>query len=244
MKTLDASELLQAWERGAGFPPARAILPLLALACPELSADLFPSLTIGERDGLLLTQREWLFGPRLEAASACQKCGERLEFSLAIEELRATPAITDASSLGQMQPVTATVGKYQLRARAPTIADLQNTTTLEQLLDRCLLEATCNGEKQTASELPAEIAEAIAHELAQADPQADLQLVLRCPTCEHEWLAVFDIAAFLWEEIDAWAYRTLLQIHQLASAYGWNEAEILALSPARRQIYLTMIGAF
>ena len=243
MKPLDASELLLIWERGTGSPPALAVLPLLLAACPEILAERLPHLTIGERDALLLTQREWMFGPQLEAVAACPQCGERLEFSLTINGIRAMPAISDASNLGQTALLSASVGEYQIEFRPPTIADGKYAASLEQLLERCLLSASKDGQAQTTSELPPTVIEALSHQLAAADPQADTQLVLNCPACDHDWLAAFDIAAFLWEEIQTWAQRTLLEIHQLARAYGWSEAEILALSPTRRQIYLSLIGA-
>ena len=63
---------------------------------------------------------------------------------------------------------------------------------------------------------------------------------LYCPECGHRWHATFDIVSFFWSEIDAWAYRTLHQVHRLASAYGWREADILAMSPWRRQFYLSL----
>jgi hypothetical protein len=243
MKTLDASELLHVWERGVGSPPALVILPLLMATCPEIPSERLPRLTVGERDALLLTQLEWMFGPQLEATTACPKCGEHLEFSLTVNDIRAVPTLTDASDLGQTAPLSATLGEYRVEFRAPNIADTQSVTSQEQLMESCLFEATKAGKAQAVSELPPAVIETISHQMAVADPQADIQLALNCPACEHEWLAVFDIAAFLWEKIHTWAQRTLLEIHQLASAYNWSEAEILALSPVRRQIYLTMIGA-
>ena len=51
-----------------------------------------------------------------------------------------------------------------------------------------------------------------------------------------------DVAAFFWTELNAWAVRLLREIHALASAYGWREADILALSPKRRDLYLELIS--
>jgi hypothetical protein len=76
--------------------------------------------------------------------------------------------------------------------------------------------------------------------MAEADPQADVQLNLSCPQCAAAWSAPFDIEAFLWTEIAAWAGRTLQEVHGLARAYGWREQDILSLSATRRRIYLEM----
>ncbi len=51
----------------------------------------------------------------------------------------------------------------------------------------------------------------------------------------------FDIVSFLWNELNAWAIRTLREVHILASAYGWSETDILAMSPWRRQFYLEVL---
>jgi hypothetical protein len=77
--------------------------------------------------------------------------------------------------------------------------------------------------------------------MQSSDPQADLRFTLHCQVCSHEWEAGFDIAQFLWTEVDAWASRTLFDVHCLARAYGWREADILSLSPWRRQCYLEML---
>jgi hypothetical protein len=69
-----------------------------------------------------------------------------------------------------------------------------------------------------------------------------VQLSLTCPDCDARWDAPLDIASFLWSEVQAWALRTLADVHTLARAYGWAEADILALSPPRRQAYLELIA--
>jgi hypothetical protein len=50
------------------------------------------------------------------------------------------------------------------------------------------------------------------------------------------------VVAYFWSEINAWAYRLLGEVHSLASAYGWREEDILAMSPWRRHVYLEMVG--
>jgi hypothetical protein len=88
--------------------------------------------------------------------------------------------------------------------------------------------------------VPDALAAALAERMAAADPQADVQLRLDCPACGHGWAAPFDIGAFLWDEVGAWVERTLGEVHALASAYGWTEAQVLELPSWRRQRYLEM----
>ena len=54
---------------------------------------------------------------------------------------------------------------------------------------------------------------------------------------------MFDVVSFLWAELEAWAVRTLQEVHTIAGFYGWSEEAILNLSSVRRQAYLRMLGA-
>jgi rubredoxin len=78
--------------------------------------------------------------------------------------------------------------------------------------------------------------------LESADPWADLSLAFQCPACGRDGEAGFDVASYLWEEVDVSARQLLNEVHLLAQAYGWSEAEILALSPARRSAYLARVA--
>jgi S-adenosylmethionine synthetase len=103
------------------------------------------------------------------------------------------------------------------------------------------VEIEHNGGRISLDELPDDIVDAVVDRMAQADPQSDVQLALSCPVCGREWQAAFDIVSFFWTEIDAWARGILQQVHVLASAYGWREADILTMNPGRRQSYLEMV---
>ena len=111
------------------------------------------------------------------------------------------------------------------------------------LLQRCVLSARQGDFTVASDQLPAEVIAALGERMAEADPLADIQLALTCPSCEHDWLATFDIVSFLWTEIEIWARRILTDVHTLARAYGWRERDILNISPMRRQFYLEMVGA-
>ena len=78
--------------------------------------------------------------------------------------------------------------------------------------------------------------------MADADPQADVQLAMTCPTCGQTRKAAFDIASFFWSEIERWSLRMFREVHTLATAYGWREKEILGMSAWRRQVYLQLVG--
>ncbi len=234
MRTLSATELLDAWERGLAQPPLERALTLLAAASPDDAASV-SALTVGRRDAGLLALRERIFGPRLVSVADCPSCSERLELNFDVDEIRAP-----ASDVPETLAVVAS--EREVRFRLPDSRDLLVLSergdvagARELLLQRCLLD-------DRVDELPPDVLDAVVTRMAEADPQADVQLDLACPMCGHRWLAVFDIVTFLWSEIHAWAHRTLQDVHRLAKAYGWREPDILALTPWRRQVYLELAG--
>lgn len=244
MQALSATQLLEIWERGFGRPPAEQALALLAAACPDLAYDTLAGFSIGQRDACLLTLRERLFGPRMEGLVACPACGERLGLDLQIPDIRAARERDEVPQLMSIEHLG-----WAVRFRLPSAADLLACAALPnadalpmRILERCLLSVRRHGEEALPAQLPDEVVTEIAERMVRADPQAELILSVACPTCGHAWQAILDILSFLWREISAWGYRILYEVHQLASAYGWSEADILALSPWRRKYYLEMAG--
>lgn len=240
MRPLTAAELLAVWEQGLRASAAEQALLLLAAASPEEAPDDLAQLSIGQRDGRLLTLRTWQFGEQLACAVPCPGCHEQLELTFSTNDIQA-PATDQEKTLRLRRQ------RYDVRFRLPNTLDLlalrQTAADPATLLDRCVLTARYKGEATAVTELPDTIVTAVAERMAQADPQAEVQLALTCPACQHEWLATFDILSFFWIEINAWALRLLQEVHRLASAYGWREADILGLSSWRRQFYLEMIGS-
>lgn len=243
MRALLAAELLSVWEQGRARPSVEQALTLIAAACPETSPEALARLSIGQRDSRLLTLREWMFGPKLAGLAVCPACGQRLEMTFDVSDIRLGIETEPAETL------SLTVAGYEVRFRLPNSLDLAAVggsegiaVTRQLLFERCLLAAHCDGEERSAEQLPANVVAAVVERMAQVDPQADAQLALSCPSCRHQWQEIFDIASFFWSEISVWSSRILREVHALASAYRWREADILAMSPWRRQFYLEMVG--
>jgi hypothetical protein len=241
---LSAASLLTAWEKGWRLPPTGQALAMLAAAYPEVPAKRLAELTIGRRDSCLIALRAGTFGPHLEGETACPQCGERLELEFETDDVLPGPPQEDVDP-GEL---AVSVSGWQASFRLPTSLDLQAAQSAEpseirgNLLRRCVTRLHREGERKTVDEMPEELAEAVGNRMEEADPQAEVRLSLVCPSCGHAWTMLFDVAAFFWGEINARAYRLLYEVHRLASAYGWSEADILALSPWRRQAYLEMAG--
>jgi hypothetical protein len=245
MPPLTAAELLAVWERGCQSEAAERALALVAPACPGSSPSDLAALSIGQRDSLLLRLRELTFGSQIAAACHCPGCGQRLELTMQVADL-----LESATALQPADGIALSVEDYEVRFRLPATRDLAAIAgeadvdaARQSLLRRCLLDVQrAGGEPVSPDLLPESVVAAVASHMAEIDPQANVELVVACPSCQEKWEAAFDIASYFWTEVDAWAQRTLHEVHELATAYGWCEADIVALSPLRRKRYLELIG--
>ncbi len=240
MRPLTDYELLAAWERGLGRPPLERAITLLAAAEPETSAAALAELRMGERDARLLALRELTFGSRLTALADCPECQAPLEINFNTSDIKVEPPTF-------FEDVEFAHAGYTCRVRLPRTRDLariEASTVVEarrKLLECCVLEARLHDEPIPPDHIPEGVATALAEEMAEADPQADVRLALACPDCGQKWSTSFDILSYFWSEISAWASGVLREVHVLASAYGWSEREILGLGPRRRCLYLEIL---
>lgn len=241
MRSLSAAEWLEAWERALGQAELERPLTLLA-AATDATRDRVAQLPIGARNQQLLALRGGMFGNEMNAVATCPRCGETLELPLRVSDLR-------AQAISDQPPRELRVNGYQILYRLPNTDDLvaaqtaQNANVArETLLQRVVMNVTATNESTAPTQLDAHAVETLTAQLELDDPLAVLRVHLVCPDCQHTWDSVFEIASFFWVELDAWAKRILREVHALASAYGWSESDILALSPQRRQMYLELTG--
>lgn len=245
LRPLSAQEVLVIWERGLHQHPVERALTMLNVMMPGFAPEALLALSIGQRDARLLALHEATFGGRLESVVECPACLERLEFTLNVADIRVAVADEGSDATGEQQ---ATIEGCEVRFRLPNSRDLIAIARLldvEQarctLVQRCLIEAKRDGETVAITALPRPVIGTLAEQMARLDPQAEVQLNLFCPDCAHHWPLLFDIVAFLWAEIGGQARHLLLDVHTLARAYGWREADILSMSAVRRQYYLEMV---
>lgn len=244
MRSLSACDILHVWEQGQRQHPVDRALTLLAAACPEMRRDEFAALSIGQRDALLFSLREQTFGSTLNGFAECPQCAERLEFTIPAADVQMTPPQFEE----EKRELEMIAGGLVLRFRLPDSLDLAAAAGCEEvdtarrlLVQRCVLQANRDGEPISCSELPDEVINQLAERMSEWDPQAEVLLDLTCPACGHRWKTIFDIVSFFWTEICVQAKRLLREVHTLAQAYGWREADILSMSAVRRQFYLEMV---
>lgn len=243
MQHVEEERLLRAWEEAAAQHPLDRALTLLGAAWPDRGRAELARLSVGTRDGLLLSLRERLFGHELRATVTCAGCDEALDLPLSTAELRAAPPLEAPLAGAAEHEIVA--GDTTVRFRLVDSSDLaailgcaDADVAHRELLRRVVLSARRSG--YSVDELPAEVQALLERRLAELDPQADISLDLTCPSCRRHWQAPFDILLFVWHDVDRWARAFFGAVDTLARAYGWREADVLALSPRRRRIYLNM----
>lgn len=243
MRSLSSFDCLTLWESGRALHALDRALLAIHAALPEAPGEAPADWPLGRRNRALAELHHASFGAPVRGWSACHECREKLEFELDSRALIASAPPVPANSV-EIE------GKI---FRLPTSRDLAGIAqesdpqrAAARLLQRCTENRTgaaSTQPEQAEGACSDEQLDMIGQAMAQADPLAEILLHFDCPACGASFDEPLDLPSFLWAQIESRARRLLLEIHTLASAYGWNEYEILALSPARRNSYLEMVRA-
>ena len=233
MRKLSDKQLLAVWEQGFRLHPIDRGLLVISAAVPGAPYAALADWPLGRRNRALA---EWLctsFGPRLAGWAVCERCGERLEFELDARVLLAAEP-TDPEARVE-------VGGHTFRL--PTSRDLALAARAQDPGDAMasLLEA-CRLDRGDALDLNEEELDEFGDRLGLADPLAETHVTMTCPECAAQLDETLNLTVFAWAELEARAKRLLLEVHLLASAYGWSESDVLAISEPRRAFYLEAAG--
>jgi hypothetical protein len=218
---------LSTWESAA---QARGQLRAVALAGATDAAEL----PLGGRDAQLLRLLREVRGPVLDALAECPECATTLEVQLEIDALlEGYPEAPRVSTSHELD-----LGGVRVLARCPTTADLIAVAGAPTAADArgALLERCVSAPRP----LQAGEIERLGRELERLDPLADVRIDIGCGECGRRWLALLDVPALVWAQVQSAARRMLREVDALAARYGWSEAEILALSEHRRRAYLDL----
>ena len=237
MPHLSAAATLALWQEAE---PRGALERTLVLAgaaggVPTTVEEL-ARLPLGRRDERVLALHSSLGGGMLEATARCPECGEPAEFEV-------DPEALSARARDAAPPAAIEDGDHVVAWRSPDSRDVAAAAAAGDAADaeRVLFErcVTSAGELDPTA-LPASVRAALAAAMADADPLAEVLVGVSCPACGAAFAADIDVGAFVWAELQAAARRLLREVDVLARAYGWTEAEVLALDDCRRAAYLEL----
>jgi hypothetical protein len=239
-RVLSGYDIVRICEWGRDKHALDRALVLLRAACPGADAGALARLPIGRRDARLLALRARTFGPDLVFTVRCPACTEPLEFSMTVEQLTVRPP-------GEEVEGTLALDGFEIAYRLPDSLDLAAVVRVRdplearnRLLARCVRSVSAEDGPAPLGSVPEGVLAALAARLAAEDPQADITFRLRCQTCRHEWVSVFDILTFFWAELESHARQLQREVHGIAKLYGWPEPYILSMGAARRAYYLKL----
>ena len=242
-------------ETGESLLPAQQTTALLARCLTRLgpldqvATEAVASLTVGDREALLLHLRRLTLGDRLQCVLSCPDpdCGEKMDLDLRVSDLLLPPY---TPSQEQHETTIAENGSnYSVRFRLPTGADQEVVAAPiysdpqaagDLLLRRCV-ERVATEDGQPVEDLPPVVINQLPAIMSELDPQAELMLDAACPACDRVFSALFDTATYFFQELDNRARRLYEEVHLLALYYHWSEAEIMGMTVRKRRLYLDLL---
>lgn len=241
MPDLSAAVVLDLWQAAERRSPVERALVLAGAAdADEASAEELAALPVGRRDAQILALHTALGGRALEATARCPGCGEQAEFAVDPGELVASVRNATPPSAVEADGFVVTWRPLDSRDVAAAAAAGHAAAAERVLLGRCLTAATGPDGDVDGALLPAHVRQALARAMAESDPLAEVLVDIACPGCGTQFAADLDVGGFVWAELQAHARRLLREVDVLARAYGWAEAEVLALDERRRAAYLEL----
>jgi hypothetical protein len=211
-------------------PAAQTMLVLgtrLATAADGSALD-WPSLPAVDLSAAALLVRESWLGSTIRTEALCPstECAEPIDVSFGVaaylDHRRPRPfrgAVEDGSGWFALTGA-------DVRFRIPLVADL-----VEGTLADCVRPAD-----PSAAE-----ARRVDRALDAVAPRLDGELTGSCPACGRSVELRFEPIAYVIEELRDASSGLFAQVHELARAYHWSEASILALDRTRRHGYVSLI---
>jgi hypothetical protein len=238
MRALDRELLLEAWERGAANLPIARPLALLETADSSSKEVVgFADLSLAERDARLFRLRQMTFGDRMCGVLPCESCSARIEFDVSIE-----PILNSMENSRSVSDASWPAGSFTFTMRPVTTRDLANIAAAADPRSE-LLQLCTSVEGADAAHALAEHEDSALDHFEELNGNSETRFITTCAACGESGHVDLDIGAFLWTEVRHAAITLLREVHELASAYGWSEAQILGMSAARRATYLEMAGS-
>jgi hypothetical protein len=205
--------------------------------------EVVTGLAVADRQFLMLELAARLAPGETWLTAWCAACRERFDFAV---DYRCLPV----KEAGAGYPfVDVKTSRGQCRFRVPIgadqelVHDLDDGEALRCLLACCLV---AHGGRRTDGRSSRDVVESFSHDdFAAIDtafesvaPEVAVSVQAACPACGALHVIPVDLYRAL---SDSQGENLLQEIHAIASAYHWGEAEILALPLDRRRRYLELI---
>ena len=164
-------------------------------------------------------------------SSICMDCETQFDVPVDLEALPIKPAGPDYGTL------TFEWENNSYKCHIPTGSDLAQISELTPEDALLALAGLCFDEDLPDDLNIGSIVQDLDQVLEATAPEIPTSINAACPDCGAEAKLDFDIAKAVIETFE----NPLEDVHDIASAYHWNETQILQLPRSRRQAYLKLI---
>lgn len=170
----------------------------------------------------------------LSASCTEADCAQTFGFELPLDALPAGGDVPPSSIEVRVED------DRRLAVRLPTGDDLRQwraarPASREQAVRLMLDTLLLDGELRPADEA------AVSAAIASHDPLVDFSVSCTCPACGAANFVQIDLEQLAVRRLAHYQRRLLLEVHRLASHYGWTERQVLAVPARRRAQYLALI---
>jgi len=216
----------------------------------DVSREQVRSLNVGDREALLLQLRRLSLGDRLDCVLNCPspECQEKLDLELRADELLQSvpPRVGEAHYVKLKDGDATCTVRFRLvtgedQEAVVELARHDHRAAADVLLRRCVESVVSTGE--AIVELPSAMKEQLGELMSELDPHAEVRLNVTCSACGRAFEALFDVASYLFHEMQAGMQNLLHEVHLLAYHYHWSLAEILGMSGRTRHQFLRLLEA-
>lgn len=244
----------EAEDREVNFnQPSRTYLEVQILQCctgdrqgKKPDSSFFWNLEVGKRIECLLAiatsrDRQEFSIPLRCLNSACR---EGIEIDFSMGELSKLQGSKNGDKLPQIK-----IGGQIIQLRKPTGWDQLNwlaqsfpneQTAAEVMLKTLIISEKKGGLDPNRINLEEWIT-TFNQVMEEVDPLVNFQVQVQCPCCGTQDFHRIDFGVFALKRLQNSQQQLLDMVHCLASFYHWNESEIFAIPPWRRQSYLARI---
>lgn len=191
-------------------------------------------IVVTDRDFLLSGIYKYTFGSRIDSSVNCISCHALYDLNFSLDDF-----VTHIRERTNKDVTIDREGYYcgenNIRFRLPNGEDELGTLGLppedaaQYILKRCLAS---NPDAST---------EKIIEEMEASGPLLANDFKVQCPECGMEQKIHFDIQSYLLTALKNERKKINIEVHNIATTYGWSHQEILNLSRSERQIYSGLI---
>ncbi len=223
-----------------GIGASDAILLLDRLLVASAGMDITPGkaseISIADRDSLLAAIYIRYYGSYIRSTITCVDCEQPFDIDFSLEKL--VKHIHSNANGNKIKK--GTDGHFQLpdgqRFRLPTgedefaVSGMPPEEAAITLTKRCVFDSN-----------PAEDNEPLQKAMKEVAPVLDLDMDAGCPECGRQQTVHFDIQYYLLHTMIEGKKQIALEVHRLATAYGWRLNEILDLPRSLRKTYVSLV---